>query len=44
MVKLTCTPIYLASIVWLCLQKSLPCTTTEMHETLMQILNVMDER
>ena len=31
--KLTFTPIYLASIVWLCLQKSLPCTRTEMHET-----------
>ena len=37
MAKLTCIPIYLANVVWLCLQKSLPCTTiymyTEMHET-----------
>ena len=30
--KLICVPIYLIIMVWLCLQKSLPCTATEMHE------------
>ena len=32
MAKLTSIPIYLTVIVWLCLQKSLPCTATEMQE------------